>query len=203
MLDQIDRAAQEEPAVDDDRIRQAARIASLVVQAEAELEVRRTPGAARRPASAPRCRGRGAARRSRRARRARSPARASRRTRRRRDRARRRASATASRQRARRDRQRAARLHARGRTPPAPCETGCRASADPCGRAARARPTARAGGSSRAGTGTGRSRSAAAPTASTAARASRCASSAACDGRRDLDQAVARRPRVSGRAPSG
>ena len=46
MLDEIDRAAEDEAAVDDDRIRQAARVAPLVVQPEAELEVLRLPGAA-------------------------------------------------------------------------------------------------------------------------------------------------------------
>ena len=74
-------------------------------------------------------------------------------------------------------------------------EQSCRASADPCAPAARARPAARGGRSSRAGTGTGRSRTAAAPTANTDARASRCAASAAWSCRCDADQAVARRPR--------
>ena len=41
MLDEVDRSAQDEAAVDEDRIGQAARIAPLVVQAEAELEVSR------------------------------------------------------------------------------------------------------------------------------------------------------------------
>ena len=66
-----------------------------------------------------------------------------------------------------RDRQRTGFLHRRGRTRPAPDETGCRASADRAARAAPARRAARDGRSSRAGTGTDTTRSAAAPTANT------------------------------------
>ena len=72
-----------------------------------------------------------------------------------------------------RHRQRAVALPSRGRTRPALCETGCRASADPCAPAARARPTARGDRSSRAGTDTDTRRSAAAPTASRARLPSR------------------------------
>src|SRR5439155_26226348 len=43
MLDEIDRSVQDEPAVDDDGLAQAAGIAALVAEAKAELEVRRSP----------------------------------------------------------------------------------------------------------------------------------------------------------------
>ena len=43
MFDQIDRTSEQEPAIDENRIGQAARIAALVVQAKTELEVCRPP----------------------------------------------------------------------------------------------------------------------------------------------------------------
>ena len=167
-LDEIDRSPQNEAAVDEDGIRQAARIAPVVVQAEAELEVLRNPVAA--VGEAPNPDGEVAAdlvdlvapdafdrRRQLVGVLARHAVddRVQRRDR--------------LRQRAGRHRQPRPRRRARDRTPPARDGTGCRASADRAARAARAPPTARADGSSRAGTGTDTSRSAAARTASRAA----------------------------------
>ena len=166
LLDEIDRAAEHESAVDEDRIGQAARIASLVAQAKAELEVLGAPrvivGQLLHPdaevapqlvhlvAPHPLDRRRellgvvggdaiehGVER-----------------LRRRRER---RASPAARRPPASRD-----------RTPPAPCETGCRASADPDAPAAAALRAARGDRSWPAGTDTGTWQTAGAPTANTA-----------------------------------
>ena len=106
------------------------------------------------------------------------------------------------RQRSQRNRQLAVAIASRAEIPPALCETGCRGSADPCAPAARARPRARGDESSPAGTDTGRRRSAAARRANRRAGPSRCAASAGAIAGRDLDQAVARRPRRAAARPA-
>ena len=85
-------------------------------------------------------------------------------------------------------------LEPRGRTRPGRDGTGCRASADPCGRAARARPTAPADESSRAGTGTDNVAKRCSADSEYGRSASRCACERCPDAGRDWHQTVARRP---------
>ncbi len=178
-----------------DRIRQAARIASLVVQAEAELEVLRNPRRARRRSCAARSRDPGAARRSRRATRDRSPGRASPRS----------PSATCvERAIEQRERRRRSRSSATGNCASAihgAQELGLHLVKQA---AARQRihaherfglvPRLAADESSPEGTDTGRRKTAAARTANTDVAPSRFFAMVGAIAGADLDQAVARRP---------